>query len=60
MPYNYEKVLVILLLIIVNSLRKSHPDVFLRKGVLKICSKFTGEHPCQSVISINWAGFRIR
>ena len=30
----------------------SHPEVFLRKGVLKICSKFTGEHPCHSVISI--------
>ena len=26
--------------------------MFLRKGVLKICSKFTGEHPCQSMISI--------
>ena len=24
--------------------RSSHPEVFLRKGVLKICSKFTGEH----------------
>ena len=24
----------------------------LGKGVLKICSKFTGEHPCRSVISI--------
>ena len=23
----------------------SHPEVFLRKCVLKICSKFTGEHP---------------
>ena len=32
--------------------RSSHPEVFLRKVVLKICSKFTGEHPCQSVISI--------
>ena len=30
----------------------SRPDVFLGKGVLKICSKFTGEQPCQSVISI--------
>ena len=30
----------------------SHSEVFLRKGVLKICSKFTGEHPCQKVISI--------
>ena len=26
--------------------------VALGKGVLKICSKFTGEHPCLSVISI--------
>ena len=29
--------------------KSSHPDVFLRKGVLRICSKFTGEHPCRSV-----------
>ena len=32
--------------------RTSHPEVFLMKGVLKICSKFTGERPCQSMISI--------
>ena len=32
--------------------RSSHPKVFLGKGNLKICSKFTGEHPCQSIISI--------
>ena len=32
--------------------RSSHPGVFLGKGVLKICSKFTGEHPCRKVISI--------
>ena len=32
--------------------RSSHPDVFLEKRVLKICSKLTGEHPCQSAISI--------
>ena len=25
--------------------------MFLRKGVLRICRKFTGEHPCRSVIS---------
>ena len=31
--------------------RSSHPKVFLEKDVLKICSKFTGEHPCQSLIS---------
>ena len=28
------------------------PEVFLGKIVLKICSKFTGEHPCRSMISI--------
>ena len=33
-------------------IRSSHPEVFLEKGVLKICSKFTGEHPCGSAISI--------
>ena len=26
--------------------------MFLGKGILKICSKFTGEHPCPKVISI--------
>ena len=26
--------------------------MFLAKYVLKTCSKFTGEHPCQSVVSI--------
>ena len=30
----------------------SRPEVFLVKSVLKICSKYTGEHPCRSVISI--------
>ena len=29
----------------------SPPEVFIGKGVLKMCSKVTGEHPCQSVIS---------
>ena len=33
--------------------KSSHPEVFLRKAVLKICSKFTGEHPCRNTISIN-------
>ena len=32
--------------------KSSHLEVFFGKGVLKICSKFTGEHPCRSVISI--------
>ena len=30
----------------------SRPAVFLGRGVLKICSKFTGKHPCRSLISI--------
>ena len=34
------------------SFRISPPKLFLYKDVLKICSKFTGKHPCQSVISI--------
>ena len=32
--------------------RSSHPEVFLKKSVLKICNKFTGEYPCRSVISV--------
>ena len=36
----------------VTSFRGSRPEVLLRKGVLKTCSKFTGEHQCRSVISI--------
>ena len=35
------------------TVRSSQPDKFLGKGLLKICSKFRGEHPCRSVISIN-------
>ena len=36
--------------------KSSHPEVFLVKGGLKICSKFTGEYPFQSVISIKLHG----
>ena len=32
--------------------KRNHLEVFLGKGVLKICSKFTGEQPCPSAISI--------
>ena len=32
------------------STRSIHPEVFLVKGVLKTCSRFTGERPCQSAI----------
>ena len=33
-------------------IRSSHLEVFLGKGFLKICSKFTGEHACRSAMSI--------
>ena len=33
-------------------------EVFLGKGVLKICSKFTGEHPHQSAVNLLYI-FRI-
>ena len=32
--------------------RNTPPEVLLGKDVLKIYSKFTGEHPCRSVVSI--------
>ena len=35
-----------------NSFTISHPELFLEKVFLKICSKFTGEHPCRSAILI--------
>ena len=41
-----------LFLYVNKSLRRSRSKVFLGKAVLKICSKFTGEHPCRSAISI--------
>ena len=34
--------------------RSSRPEVSSGKDFLKICSKFTGEHPCRSVISIKF------
>ena len=44
--------------------RSSHLKVFLRNGFLKICSKFTGEHPCRNVISrkllCNFLGITLR
>ena len=36
----------------ITRFRRSHPDVFLRKGFLKTCSKITRELPCRGVISI--------
>ena len=29
-------------------IKSNRPEVFLRKGILKIGRKFTGEHPCRS------------
>ena len=39
-------------LIEVGIITRSHPEVFLEKVALKICSKFTGEHPCRRAILI--------
>ena len=35
----------------VHITRSSYLEVLVGKGILKMCSKFTGEHPCRSVIS---------
>ena len=32
--------------------RSRRPEVFLRRALLKICSKFAGEHRCRNVVSI--------
>ena len=37
---------------ILSIFRSGPPEVFLGKSVLKICSKFTREHPYRSVISV--------
>ena len=40
-------------ILLIKKIHRSSPsEVFLAKGILKIYSKFTGEHPCRSVISI--------
>ena len=36
----------------IRQCKSSIPEVFLGKGVLKICNKFTGECPCRNAISI--------
>ena len=33
-------------------LRNSHAEMFLGRDILKICSKFTGEHPCRSAVAL--------
>ena len=41
-----------LVMIPATQFRSSRPEVFLGKDVLKICCRFTREHPCRSVILI--------
>ena len=38
----------LVMVMVTSNSRCSRPEVFLGKGVLKICSKFTREQPCQS------------
>ena len=40
------------ILFIENSSRSSHSELFLGEGVLRICRKYAGEHPCKIVILI--------
>ena len=54
----YEKL--IRVKITTKTFRSSHSEVFLGKGVLKICSTFTGEHPCRSAISIKLTKISVR
>ena len=49
---DYISVLVISIFLGVKMIRSSRPKLFLKKDVLKISSKFTGEHPCQNAILI--------
>ena len=48
MESNEETAADIFALLLVKIYRGSHTEVYLEKGVLKICIKFTGEHPCWS------------
>ena len=36
----------------ITQYRRNPPEVLSEKGVLTICSNFTGEHPCRGVISM--------
>ena len=54
---SYSRESLIALFVSKKSTRSSPPEVFLKKGFLKICSKFRGEHPCWSVISIKLRNF---
>ena len=41
-----------------SSIRTSPPDVFSKKGALKIFAKFIGKHMCRSLIFNKVAGWR--
>ena len=43
---------IVTFLLLFGCFRRSHPEVLPEKDVLKIYSKFTGEHPCLSMTSI--------
>ena len=48
----FFRIPILYIIIYVMQYRQKQPSRgVLKKGVLKICSKFTGEHPCWSVIS---------
>ena len=49
---SFQRNIQLMLTLSSSMFRSSHPEVLLGKAVLKICSKFTGEHPCRSAISI--------
>ena len=52
---NYKQIFVVQSALPVSlTFRSNHPEVFLVKDVLKICSRLTGEHLCWSVISIKF------
>ena len=40
------------MLVILKNDRSNHPEVFLEKVVLQICSNLAGEHACRSAIRI--------
>ena len=44
----------------VSRTKRSPPEVFFGKGVLKITRKFTGEHLCKSAISSNFIGITLQ
>ena len=50
-PFFYKTPLVAASVCSLPNFRSSRPEVFLRKGGLKICCKFTGDQPCRGVIS---------